>query len=280
MIATAKKLTIDTEKDGKIDKFGLVWGHSGPWYNTRLWGKDLVSKEDYESGVLHQILASTDSSVKEAMIASLQARANTVWVDKVSPSPETQQSLSQMGPMLKTGAIAMELTGGWAVWGDLPKEFKFRAAINPKGGANGSGTRCNNTWAEPLEICSKTKHADEAWKFVKFIVADKDAIDINLAHRNLMPAAKSAFGTFIKAQGTHLAMSEDEQKTFYMGAIEQANSTVPDHILVGWAKVRDVFNSQLDPVWLNEKTAAQAVEELLPLAQAAIDANLKELNIQ
>jgi ABC-type glycerol-3-phosphate transport system substrate-binding protein len=95
----------------------------------------------------------------------------------------------------------------------------------------------------------------------------------------MVPAAKSSFDKFITAQTNRLAMSAADQNKFYMGAIEQAETTVPDHILVGWAKVRDVLNSQCEPVWLGEKTAAQAVDEMLPLAQAAIDANLKELNL-
>lgn len=214
------------------------------------------------------------------MIASAQARADLVWKDKVSPDPETSQSLSQMGSLLKTGAIAMTMEGGWAVWGDLPKEFKFRGAVNFKGGVNGSGTRCNNTWAEPLQICSKTKNPDAAWKFVRWVAADPISIEVHGKHRNTIPAAKSSFDTFINGVKDRLAMTVDEQKKFYMGCIEQANSTVPDHILVGWAKVRDVFNSNMEPVWLKEKSAAEAVETLLPLAQAAIDANLKELNIQ
>lgn len=279
-VTIAKKLTLDSDGDGKIDKFGGNWSHGGVWYNTRLWGKDLVSKDDYESGVLHKIMASEDSSVKEAMIASAQARADLIWKDKVSPDPETSQSLSQMGSLLKTGAIAMDMAGGWAVWGELPKEFKFRGAVNFKGGPNGSGTRCNNTWAEPLQICSKTKHPDEAWKFLSWVAADPVSIEVHGKHRNTIPAAKSSFDTFINGVKDRLAMTVDEQKTFYMGCIEQANSTVPDHILVGWAKVRDVFNSQMEPVWLNEKSAAEAIETILPLAQAAIDANLNELDIQ
>jgi multiple sugar transport system substrate-binding protein len=279
MVATAKQLTLSSKNDGKIDRFGLSWDHSGPWYNTRLWGQDLVSKEDYDSGVLRTITAIKDPAVKEALIASLQARADTVLVDKVSPSPETAASLNQIGPMLKTGSIAMQLAGGWAVWGDMPADFKFRAAINPKGGANGSGTRCNNIWAEPLEINSQTKQPDAAWKFVRFMVSDADATDVMLKHRNLIPAGKSSFDKFVAAQGTRLAMTVAEQSTFYKGALEQANTTVPDHILVGWAKVRDVFGSNLDPLWLGEKKASEVVETMLPLAQAAIDANLKELKL-
>jgi multiple sugar transport system substrate-binding protein len=279
-VAAAKKMTIDNEGDGKTDKFGGNWGHSGVWYNTRMWGQDLVAKEDYESGILHKIMASENSAVKEAMIASAQARADLVWKDKVSPDPETSQSLQQMGSLLKTGAIAMSMEGGWALWGDLPKEYKFRGAINFKGGVNGSGTRCNNTWAEPLQISSKTKNPDAAWAFVRWVSGDPEAIKVHGSHRNTIPASKGSFQGFVNSQKDRLAMSVDEISKFFAGCIEQANTTVPDHILVGWAKCRDVFNSNMEPVWLGEQKAAEAVEKVLPLAQAAIEANLKELDIQ
>jgi multiple sugar transport system substrate-binding protein len=277
MIATAKQLTV--ESGGRTEKFGLQCGHATPWYYTRLWGQDVVSQEDYESGVLHKW--QTDKpEVLEALIAGVQARADTMWKDNVAPSPDTANSLTQMGPMLKTGAIAMEFTGGWAVWGDMPKEFKFRAAINPKGGVGGSGTRVKNIWAEPLQISSQTKFPNEAWKWVRFMTVDPDAVKIELKYRNLTPVTRGSFDNFVEAQKDRLAaMTVDEQKTFYRGAIEQANTTVPDHILVGWAKVRDVFGSALEPVWLNEQTPEEAVNAMLPKIQAAIDANLKELGL-
>ncbi|MBE0697644.1 MAG: extracellular solute-binding protein, partial [Anaerolineaceae bacterium] len=159
-------------------------------------------------------------------------------------------------------------------------DFKFRGAINFKGGVNGSGTRCNNTWAEPLQISSKTKNPDEAWEFVRWVSADPEAINVHGRHRNTIPASKGSFQGFVNSQKDRLAMSVDEISKFFAGCIEQANSTVPDHILVGWAKCRDVFNSNMEPVWLGEQTAAEAVEKVLPLAQAAIDSNLKELNLQ
>jgi len=274
VIATAKKLTNADEK-----KYGFNPSHAGPWYYTRMWGKDLVSKEDYESGILHKIMASSDTAVYDALVAGLQARADTMWKDKVAPSPDTANSLGQIGPMLKTGAIAMEFTGGWAVWGDLPKEMKFRAAINPKGGVGGSGTTCKNIWADPLEICSKTKAPDQSWKLVRFIAMEPDAIAVEGKYRNVLPVSKSVLESFITAQKDRLAMPIEDQIKFYKGAIEQAETTVPDHILVGWAKVRDVFNSATESLWLNEKTAKEVVDDMLPKAQAAIDANLKELNL-
>jgi ABC-type glycerol-3-phosphate transport system substrate-binding protein len=184
-----------------------------------------------------------------------------------------------MGPMLKTGAIAMDFTGGWAVWGDLPEDFEFRAAINPKGGVDGSGTRVRNTWAEPLQISSQTQYPDEAWAWVKFMTVDEDSAVRQMEARNMIPAALSMFDAYIDGDKDRLAMPVEDQRSFYRQAIEQADTTVPCHILVGWAAIRDIFGSGLEPIWLGEQTAKEAVDELLPEIQAAIDEGLEALGI-
>jgi multiple sugar transport system substrate-binding protein len=278
MIETAKKLTLDSDDDGKVDRYGLNTGHWSPWTYTRLWGQDLVSQEDYDSGILHG-WQTNKPEVYEALVEGLQARADAMYEHEVTPSPDTAQSLGQMGPMLKTGAIAMDFTGGWAVWGDLPEEFDFRAAINPTGGANGEGTRVKNTWCEPLQICSQTEHPDEAWQFVSFMTGDEAALNIQMQARNMIPCARSAFDKYIEGDKDRLAMPIEDQRLFYKGAIEQAETTVPCHILVGWAAVRDIFASEQEPIWLGEKTAKEAVDEMLPKIQAAVDENLKALDL-
>ena len=278
MIETAKKLTLDTDGDGKTDRYGVNTGHWSPWTYTRLWGQDLVSDEDYASGICHKW--QTDKpEVYDALVEGLQARADAIHKHNVTPSPETAQSLGQMGPMLKTGAVAMDFTGGWAIWGDLPEEFGFRAAANPIGGVNGSGTRVKNTWAEPLQICSKTAHPDEAWQWVKFMTVDKDAIAIEIKYRSMIPAARSAFEAYVAEYGPRLAMNEEEQRTFYREAIEQAETTVPCHILVGWAAARDIFAGEMEPIWLGEKSAKEAVNEMIPKVNQRLEENLKELNL-
>lgn len=277
MLDAAHKLT-QVGADGKITVYGVNLGHATPWYYTRLWGQDLVSADDYAAGILHGWQLDK-KEVYDACVAGLQARADTINKEKVMPDSATQQALTQIGPMLKTGAIAMEFTGGWALWGDLPKEFKFRAAINPTGGVNGSGTTAKQCWCEPLEICSKTQNGEQAWAFVKFFVDDSDAIAIELAHRNTLPAKRSYLEQFIKLNSPRMAMTEEEQKTFFTGAMEQAETTVPDHILVAWASVRDIFNSELDPLWKGEKTAKEVIDILAPKVEAKCDEVLKGLNL-
>ena len=180
---------------------------------------------------------------------------------KLMPDDATAQALSQIGPMLKTGAIASELTGGWALWGDLPKEFKFSACINPTGGVDGSGTTAEQCWCEPLELCSKTKHPDEAWQFVKWCTDDEESIAIQLTNRNLVPAKKKFLDKFVDLVSDKMDMPKQDQKVFYAGGLEQAETTVPCHILVGWAGVRDIMYNELGPIWKGETTAKQAVED-------------------
>jgi multiple sugar transport system substrate-binding protein len=278
VIDTAKKMTLDKDGDGKIDQYGFNPGHASPWYYTRLWGEDLVSDDDYASGILHKW--QTDKpEVYEAAVAGLQARADAIYKDEVTPSPETASALGQIGDVLKTGAVAMNFTGGWALWGDLPEEFEFRYAINPLGGANGSGTRVENTWVDPVQISSQSQNPDAAWAFTKFLVADTDALQIQIKARSVIPAAKSAFDAYLAEYSSRLAMTEQEQRTFFTGCLDQAKTTVPCHILVGWAAIRDIFNAELELVWLGERTAKDAMDAMIPKVNTKLEENLKELNL-
>ena len=279
LIEKAKKLTLDTDNDGKIDKFGLNAGHSSPWTYTRLWGEDLVSDEDYAAGIVHKW--QTDKpEVYDAMVNGLQARADVVYKHKVGPDPATSSALGQMGSMLKTGAIAMDFTGGWAVWGELPEDFEFAAAPNPLGGVDGSGTRVNNTWAEPLQICSQTEHADEAWKFLAFYVGDEDALASQLHWRTMIPAKMEVLPKYLESMIPKLkGMTAENVKTYFDGALAAAETTVPCHILSGWAAGRDAFHAALDPVWAGEKDVAEIADKMIEDCNAKYAENMKALGL-
>jgi ABC-type glycerol-3-phosphate transport system substrate-binding protein len=213
-------------------------------------------------------------------VGGLQARADTVYKHKVAPDPATSTALSQMGSMLKTGAIAMDFTGGWAVWGELPAEFKFACAPNPLGGVNGSGTRVNNTWADPLQICSQTKNPDAAWTFVSFFVNDEDALASQLHWRTMIPARMDVLPKYLESMTPKMnGMSAEDVKTYYAGALKAAQTTVPCHILSGWAAGRDAMRASLDPVWLGEKQVAEVVDKMITDVNQKYDENIKALGL-
>ena len=279
MIEKAKKLTLDSDDDGKIDRFGLNAGHSTPWTYTRLWGQDIVSKDDYAAGIMHK-LATDDPAVYDAMVNGLQARADVVYKHKVGPDPATSTALSQMGSMLKTGAIAMDFTGGWAIWGELPEDFEFACAANPLGGVNGSGTRVNNCWADPLQIISQTKNPDAAWTLVSFYLTDEASLASQLHWRTMIPAKMDALPQYVEGMVSKLkGMSAENVQTYFDGALRAAETTVPCHILSGWAAGRDAMRAALDPVWAGDAQVAEIADKMIEDVNAKYAENIKSLGL-
>jgi multiple sugar transport system substrate-binding protein len=273
MIALAKQLTVDKDGDGKIDQYGLNIGHRSIWYLTRMWGEDVVSAEDYAEGVMHKL--NTDKpEVYEALVAGVTAVADAIHKDKVNPTPDTAQALGQMGPMLKTGAIAMEFTGGWAIWPPLPEEMKFGIAPNPL-----AKTRGKQVWVDPVQITSTTKYPKESWEFCKYLVSADESWDIQIEHRTVVPAWQPALPKYVDRWGGSLVLSKDEYQKFLSQCLEQATNDVPCHVLVGWAAARDAFIAELQPVWLGTKSPKEAVDTLIPLVNEKFQEKLQELQL-
>lgn len=276
MIETAKKLTRDTTGDGKTDVYGLQPGHWNPWYYTRLWGEDVISEEDYAAGIVHK-LQTDDPNVYDACVTGLQARADAVYKHEVTPTPATMSAMWQLGSPLKTGAIAMEFTGGWTIDGGLPEEFEFRCAPNPLGCEG--GTRGKMAWASALTINSQTPFPDEAWEWCKFFCSDEEMVLMRAPLCGQTPSDRSLFEKYLQNQGLRLAMTDKERDAFFRGAAETAERSCPCQILAGWAAARDTFRAELDPVWLGEKTAKEAVDAFIPKVNAILEENVKQLGL-
>ena len=288
MIETAKKLTLDKDGDGKIDQYGLNPGHASPWYYTRLWGEDLISEDDYASGILHK-WQTDDPDVYNACVAGLQARADAIYKHEVTPTPETAQALRQMGPMLKTGVVAMEFTGAWGINPPLPEKFKFGAAANPIGmPSKGKGTRGRQEQVDVLQIPDQTDNPDAAWEFSKYYVMDKKAIRIRVKDIPYLPSLQSALPIWLDEYSGNLeAISRADLEKTIMEGMEVAAEEEPfrgtgcpcSHV-VGWAAIRDIFNAELDPVWTGEKSAEEAVDTMIPLVNEGVQKHLKKLGLE
>lgn len=282
-LETAKRLSGDTNGDGKQDRYGITLGHGGPWYWTRLWGQDLVSKEDYESGVLTK-LQWDDPEVYEACVNGLQARADAMYVHKVTPDPATSSTIRQIGRHLGTGQVAMEFAGSWAFSFEFPEQYTYWAAANFKGGQNGSGTRCNQMWINPYSMTKSSKHKDEAWAWLKFIVTDMEMGKIVMANPlwAYPPMVKTLLPMYLDLKWHNepqLAMTPEEFDKQIMGAIDQANVSAACHILVGWAQVRDIVNGEMEPVWLNKRTAREAIDAMKDPVAKRIEEFHKQLGL-
>lgn len=278
MIETARKLTLDKNEDGKIDQVGLAMDHSSPWFLTRLWGKDVAAQEAYDTGILRK-LETDKAEVYDACLKSMEARQDLIWKHHVSPQPQESGALSAMGPMLKTGVLAMQFSGPWAIWGELPAQYKFRGAAHPWGGVNGNGTQVRQCWPEAWEISSKTASPEAAWAYTRWVCFDPEAIAISMKWTNTLPPTRSGFELWMKQYGERLAMTPEEQQTMFCGSLEQAETGVADHIFAGWAMVRDLRGPEFQPAWENTKTMKECLDSFIPKANQALADYLREMGI-
>ena len=273
-IARARQLTLDKDEDGKVDQFGIELSHRTPFYLTRLWGQDLVTDEDYADGVLHKLRFHEDE-VYGACLAGVQFIANAIYEEQVTPSPDTAQSLSQLGPMLKTGALAMNFSAAWALSPPLPEQYEFGAAAEPRAKTTG-----HTAWLNPMQMISSTQHPDEAWQFMSFFVTDDEAQKVFLANTTgKIPPARAGLKAYVESWAPKLVNTPDELELMIRGGLDQVKSSCPCHILVGWAALRDIFNSELETVWLGSTEPREAVDTIIPLMNEALQDKLKELQL-
>ena len=99
------------------------------------------------------------------------------------------------GAMLKAGKLAMYHTGIWMfdAFKDLP--FGWDVAVEPGGVTPG-----NHFFANAVVASAKTKYADAAWKWARFMTSDPAAVKIRLAAAWEIPAIsnKAALALYLK----------------------------------------------------------------------------------
>lgn len=277
MVDVAKQLVLDRDGDGKIDQWGVVC-YEGAWEMVRGYGVDLVSDEDYQTGLCHGWVETQE--VKDALVDSMQKQYDLVYTHKVTPDADTMTTLYQVGDIMKTGAMGMVVGGAWTLWGDLPRDYKFGSAPFPIIGRPPKGNRGKNCWVEPIQISSQARHIEEAWTFAKYMLADTDAINLSLKHRETCPALKGALPLYIKATAGRQVMSEADAETYNVGALEDATVTSCWHILVGWAKIYDAYANLWSDAVTGKKTPREAADAMYLAVKEVALKNLQELGLE
>jgi multiple sugar transport system substrate-binding protein len=157
LVAVGKQLTLDTNKDGKPDQWGLY--------------TETTDMENYWSSLVWQnggdILAPDGKSIvldQPAGSGGIQFLQDLIWKDKVVPDPAL---FAETGDAFEQGKAAMEVNGSWLVATDEAAGLKFGSAPLPKGPA-GRVTSVNPTGAV---ISKSSKSPDAAWAFVKYLAS-------------------------------------------------------------------------------------------------------------
>ncbi|MFB6290324.1 MAG: sugar ABC transporter substrate-binding protein [Candidatus Bipolaricaulia bacterium] len=154
----AKKLTVDKNGDGKIDRWGFWfygrYAHIEPWIyqnNGRLLDKD---KKNFDPS-------------PEAMEA-LRFLTDLVTKHKVAPPKKAMSGIDQQN-VFPQGEAAMWVDGSWSIENNrriIGNSFDWGIAKVPRGPSWEEDTLF--AWPDNIAISPNTKHPEAAWKLAKF----------------------------------------------------------------------------------------------------------------
>lgn len=168
-LEAAKKLTIDENGDGKID----IWGYAFFSRYAVFDGWILQNDGDYLDR--ENMRWDPDDNAKE----TIRFLYDLVHVHHVSPHPKDYDlDKKKIKILFSQGKAAMISEGSWNIKfmrEDIPANFNWDINYFPRGPHWKENVM--HAWADGLAISANSKHPQEAWEFIKFLINERKAAE-------------------------------------------------------------------------------------------------------
>jgi multiple sugar transport system substrate-binding protein len=236
-LAAARRLTIDTDGDGKRDRFGIGFEERPLFWLPYLWsfGGELL---DAEGRVRLD---------EPASIAGLRFYADLRHTHHVAPT-EAEAGNARMGQLFAQGKIAMFLSGRWSV-PPFRKTLGFQWDVAPfPAGPGGSVVDADGSgWA----IARASKRPDDAWKLVSFLASEPASRKFT-ASGLILPARKA-----VASSPDYLAGAPSRSDLF----LKVLDTARPIHTGPHWGEVTSELELNLGPLWRGQVDAETAAKK-------------------
>ncbi|MBS4760151.1 MAG: sugar ABC transporter substrate-binding protein [Clostridium sp.] len=238
-VEAAKKLTKDTNNDGKTD----LWGTSFEkdiiyWLPFLLSNGASILSEDGET------IKITDTNALD----SIDFYSSLVNKYKIAPSKSDNASLT-MAQLFLQKRLAMHISGRWLV----PKyreeaDFDWDIALFPSG-TKGSVV---NIDASGYALSKSSQHKEEAIKFIQFI-SSKNSLEELSKSGLIIPARKDAAYSEVFLEKN----KKPDHAKYFLNTIETG---IPTQVNENYQTLTDRLGIILEPVFLGKKKARDVIE--------------------
>jgi multiple sugar transport system substrate-binding protein len=205
-----------------------------------------------------------------ASIEAIQRIADLTLVHQVAPLSAV---LTQLGmtntQMLETGKLAMAIDGSWALAWMCKIEATLETAVLPKiqRPATGLQAHLHSAFAD-------SKYPEAAWRWVRFLATE--FYQLQFLRMGLWLPSQTDLMTeegLKKWMTTRTSATEGVHPPGYELIVTEY---VPEygHILYqppGYQKVETLLNSAFDAIWVGDKTAEEALSEVVPEGNAIFE---------
>lgn len=199
----------------------------------------------------------------KANVDALQWMMDKASVHKVSP-PLNDDTFSQPDADLnafKAGKLAMLRGGTWNFGRFADMKDKWDIALEP-----GSTNKAHHVFADALVVSSKTKNADAAWKFIKFMSSSDYCVSQRIEKGWSIPAVDNA-----AVMTAYYKQTPPESKKVVTDTLDSLVLPPVGPIPEKWNDFTGAVGAEIDKARLGKSTAQAA----LTAAKAKIEELLK-----
>ncbi|MCY9518326.1 ABC transporter substrate-binding protein [Paenibacillus apiarius] len=256
MVEYGTKLT-----DKSKQQYGLLYDDTA---NKRAWlfGGDFFSEDAYKTGNMGEPQILNNPKIVEA----IQKNADLVLKHKISPNPAQTEAMNQLGNPFMTGKVAMMIGGGWGFQNFKQAEFRWGAAALP----NVEGRQIS-LYVDPWNIYKNTKHPDEAWTFVKFLMDPKGAAKTYAENTGATPVYEELLDNWYVDIAKAMEMKPEEVKQLNEGVIKYGRES-DNHLIAKFDSILKTTNQTMSAIYNGTKSVEDGLKN--------IDSNLRSLNLK
>jgi len=237
-INRAKKLTKDTNGDGRPDQFGInmdLWDCFRTW--LRQAGTDVLNKEGSEC------LISPDNP---NAVEAFQFMYDTMYKYKVAPTPIMTSDTPTFSQFM-TGKLAMFNYGRWLNTFKSIKDFKWDVGAFPH--------QKRSAGFMPVlhyGISTQCKNPEIAWDFLKFLITKEPQV-VNSRSGMAVPVLQAA----VKPGLLEAKVVENEQVWWHAIQYEAPEENHPKYF-----EYDNVILRELGNLWLDKATVTQTLKNI------------------
>ncbi len=273
-VSVAKQLTVDV--NGKhpgesgfdannVDRWGVYWD---------TWWMELLGPIESNGGKYIDPNTGLLTLDKPETFEAIQRIADLNLVHKVAPNSAV---LTQLGmsntQMLETGKLAMAIDGSWALSWMCKIQPTLGTAVLPKINQPATGLQSHLHSA-----FAGSKHPEAAWRWVRFLATEY--YQVQFLKMGLWLPSQTALMTEEGLKKWMTLRKSATEGVHPAGYELIVTKYVPKygHILYqppGYQKVEAVLNPAFDAIWIGDKTAEQALTEVVPKGNKILQDALK-----
>lgn len=256
MIEIAHKLTKDLDDPVKA-QYGLNfnWDAGGHEQMPQYFGHNSFDDATFTTG---GIPAEAYFDTPEVIECYQNIIDLTYGENPVSPTSAISEAMG--GNVFYAGKCAMYVDGGWVMAGTNDMPFRVGIAAIP----NGGNDKVRGTmWIDPYWIFSTSKHPEEAFQYLAFMLRDDIQIKIVEASDGLAPANMNAFDSYTSF---YKNVDAGDMKQVFDGGVKFGFEGF-SHLMADSASLNTLITNEMDPMYKEGKPAA----EVLPNVQKKIE---------